>query len=41
MSKEDFGLFRAAIATLDGADWDAMERWEAVHLDGGAQLAAS
>ena len=28
MYKEDFGLFPAAIATLDGADWDAMERWE-------------
>jgi hemerythrin-like domain-containing protein len=28
MFKEDFGLFPAAIATLDGADWDAMDRWE-------------
>ena len=26
MFKEDFGLFPAALATLDGADWDAMER---------------
>jgi hypothetical protein len=30
--KEDFGLFPAAIATLDGADWDAMEQWESEHL---------
>jgi iron-sulfur cluster repair protein YtfE (RIC family) len=29
MYKEDFGLFPAAIATLDGSDWDAMDRWEA------------
>jgi iron-sulfur cluster repair protein YtfE (RIC family) len=29
MYKEDFGLFPAALATLDGADWDAMDRWEA------------
>jgi len=28
MFKEDFGLFPAALATLDGADWDAMDRWE-------------
>ena len=28
MYKEDFGLFPVAIATLDGADWDAMDRWE-------------
>ena len=26
--KEDFGLFPAALATLDGDDWDAMDRWE-------------
>jgi iron-sulfur cluster repair protein YtfE (RIC family) len=32
MYKEDFGLFPAAIATLDGADWDAMEEWESRHL---------
>jgi iron-sulfur cluster repair protein YtfE (RIC family) len=32
MVKEDFGLFPAAIATLDGDDWDAMERWEQIHL---------
>ena len=25
MYKEDFGLFPAALATLDGSDWDAME----------------
>jgi hemerythrin-like domain-containing protein len=31
MYKEDFGLFPAAIATLDGADWDAMEEWESRH----------
>ncbi|OMQ13816.1 hypothetical protein A7K94_0220945 [Modestobacter sp. VKM Ac-2676] len=28
MFKEDFGLFPAAIALLDGDDWDAMERAE-------------
>jgi hypothetical protein len=29
MFKEDFGLFPAALATLDGADWDAMDSsWE-------------
>jgi iron-sulfur cluster repair protein YtfE (RIC family) len=28
MYKEDFGLFPAALATLDGDDWDAMDRWE-------------
>jgi hemerythrin-like domain-containing protein len=28
MFKEDFGLFPAAIATLDGADWDAVDSWE-------------
>ncbi|TKJ19836.1 hemerythrin domain-containing protein [Blastococcus sp. CCUG 61487] len=27
MFKEDFGLFPAALATLDGADWDAMAGW--------------
>lgn len=27
MFKEDFGLFPAALATLDGADWDAMDEW--------------
>ena len=26
MYKEDFGLFPAALATLDGADWDEMDR---------------
>jgi hemerythrin-like domain-containing protein len=30
MYKEDFGLFPAAIATLDGDDWDAMDRRERV-----------
>jgi hemerythrin-like domain-containing protein len=29
MYKEDFGLFPAALATLDGAAWDAMDDWEA------------
>ncbi len=29
MYKEDFGLFPAALATLDGAEWDAMDDWEA------------
>jgi hemerythrin-like domain-containing protein len=29
MYKEDFGLFPAALAVLDGSDWDAMDRWEA------------
>jgi iron-sulfur cluster repair protein YtfE (RIC family) len=29
MYKEDFGLFPAALATLDGSDWDAMDSWEA------------
>jgi iron-sulfur cluster repair protein YtfE (RIC family) len=29
MYKEDFGLFPAALATLDGADWDVMDQWEA------------
>ncbi|MCF6744714.1 hemerythrin domain-containing protein [Blastococcus sp. KM273128] len=28
MFKEDFGLFPAALATLDGADWDAVDAWE-------------
>jgi hemerythrin-like domain-containing protein len=32
MFKEDFGLFPAALATLDGADWDAMEEWEQEHV---------
>ena len=31
MYKEDFGLFPAAIATLDGSDWDAMDNWEETH----------
>ena len=30
MFKEDFGLFPAALATLDGTDWDAIDRWEEV-----------
>jgi hypothetical protein len=29
MYKEDFGLFPAALAVLDGSDWDAIDRWEA------------
>ena len=36
MFKEDFGLFPAALATLDGADWDAMDRWERDHLGSAA-----
>lgn len=28
MFKEDFGLFPAALATLDGSDWDAVDAWE-------------
>lgn len=31
MYKEDFGLFPAALAALDGADWDAVDRWEQGH----------
>lgn len=27
MFKEDFGLFPAALATLDGSEWDAMDQW--------------
>ena len=36
MYKEDFGLFPAALATLDGSDWDAMDQWESAR--GGAPL---
>lgn len=32
MYKEDFGLFPAALATLDGPDWDTMDRWAQDHL---------
>ena len=32
MYKEDFGLFPAALATLAGADWDDVDRWERAHL---------
>jgi iron-sulfur cluster repair protein YtfE (RIC family) len=31
MYKEDFGLFPAALATLDGAQWDAVSRWVDAH----------
>jgi iron-sulfur cluster repair protein YtfE (RIC family) len=31
MYKEDFGLFPAALASLSGAEWDAMDRWEQQH----------
>jgi iron-sulfur cluster repair protein YtfE (RIC family) len=31
MFKEDFGLFPAALATLDGAEWDAVDAWEKDH----------
>lgn len=31
MYKEDFGLFPAALATLDGAQWDAVDRWVGEH----------
>lgn len=34
MYKEDFGLFPAALATLDGADWDAVDRWAEEHVPG-------
>jgi iron-sulfur cluster repair protein YtfE (RIC family) len=37
MFKEDFGLFPAALATVDGADWDAMDDW--VQERGAAQHA--
>ena len=36
MFKEDFGLFPAALATVDGADWDAMDEW-AKATDGALQ----
>jgi iron-sulfur cluster repair protein YtfE (RIC family) len=36
MYKEDFGLFPAALVTLDGADWDAVDRWEADRSEAGA-----
>lgn len=29
MYKEDFGLFPAALATVDGAAWDSMDSWAA------------
>lgn len=32
MYKADFGLFPAALATLDGADWDDMEQNSAAAL---------
>jgi iron-sulfur cluster repair protein YtfE (RIC family) len=32
MFKEDYGLFPAALVTLDGAEWDAMDQWEQDHL---------
>ncbi|GAB3344987.1 hemerythrin domain-containing protein [Modestobacter lapidis] len=35
MYKEDFGLFPAALATLEGRDWDAMDRWEEQHSSTG------
>jgi DUF438 domain-containing protein len=34
MFKEDFGLFPAALATVAGADWDAMDQWSEDHLRG-------
>ena len=36
MYKEDFGLFPAALATLDGVQWDAVDRWVVDHPDGTA-----
>jgi iron-sulfur cluster repair protein YtfE (RIC family) len=36
MYKEDFGLFPAALAALDGSDWDAMDQWESAR--GGAPV---
>jgi hypothetical protein len=38
MYKEDFGLFPVALATLDGSDWDAMDRWEERHSGSRAAL---
>lgn len=31
MYKEDFGLFPAALATLDGDQWDSVDRWVGEH----------
>jgi len=39
MYKEDYGLFPAALATLDGSDWDAVDRWEAEHAPSTARPA--
>ncbi|RBY84921.1 hemerythrin domain-containing protein [Blastococcus sp. TF02A-30] len=41
MYKEDYGLFPAALATLDGSDWDDMDRWEAEHSAPGPAATAS
>ena len=40
MYKEDFGLFPAALATLDGADWDAMDLWERRRVAAEGELTA-
>ncbi|GAA3166059.1 hemerythrin domain-containing protein [Blastococcus jejuensis] len=40
MFKEDFGLFPAALATLDGADWDAMDSWEQARAGSAGPLSA-
>ena len=40
MYKEDFGLFPAALATLDGADWDAMDSWEQARAAAAGALSA-
>lgn len=37
MYKEDFGLFPAALAILDGAEWDAMDRWEQERAGGSSR----
>ena len=36
--KEDFGLFPAALASLDGDDWDAVDRWEEAHRPAAAPV---
>jgi hemerythrin-like domain-containing protein len=41
MFKEDFGLFPAAIASLSGEQWDAVDRWEEEQRPTRAELSAS
>lgn len=40
MYKEDFGLFPAALATLDGSDWDAIDRETAARTTAAQKTAA-